>query len=319
MSHGLTQRANGFVEMAWAGAKPWHTLGNELTHGAPIEQWIEQAGMDWKIQRSKIRYHTDASGENFKMIEDSHVLFRSDTKDALGIVSAKYQVVQPREVLEFFRDIVGESGFELETAGTMFGGKRFWALARVGESAMVLDQDYINGYLLLSTSADGTLATTAGFKTIRVVCNNTLSMALKAKDARDVTINHKVKFDHARVKDQLGLVHGEFSNFMLAARRLAANPIKLEEAEALTEKLLVESRTVTKDDVTRATGYKRVLELFKHGAGNHGETAWDWLNGVTEWVDHEQRAKSDSHRMANAWYGKGDALKTQALELALSI
>lgn len=319
MSHELTKRADGRIEMAYVGDEPWHGLGQKLTEGAGIDEWIVQAGMDWKIKRSKVRYHTSHDPNDFREIPEQHVLFRDDSKEALGVVSAKYKVVQPREVLEFFRDLVGESGFSLETAGTLFGGKRFWALASVGEGAVVVGDDQVKPYLLLSTSADGTLATTAKFETVRVVCNNTLSMALRSKDKRDVSVSHKVAFDHEAVKQQLGLVHGSFAEFMRAARDLSGKRVVPALASTMTERLLVESKTVTKEDVQSASGYKRIMELFAHGKGNHGQTAWDWLNGVTQWVDHEQRAKSDSHRIANAWYGKGDALKTQALELAQAV
>jgi phage/plasmid-like protein (TIGR03299 family) len=318
--HALTERKDGFVEMAYVGDKPWHGLGQELAQGASIDHWKVQAGMDWRVKRAKVRYPTNMEGTDIRTMDDQHVLFRSDNKEALGVVSDKYKVVQPDECLEFFRDIVGSNGFELHTAGTMFGGRRFWALASIGEGATILGRDdLVNGYLLLSTSADGTLATTAKFTTVRVVCNNTLSMALSAKDARDIKISHRTSFNADAVKAELGIVKGAFGQFINASKKLAVTMVSTKEAHELTAALLVDSKAVTKADVTASSGYKSILSLFDHGKGNHGETAWDWVNGVTEYVDHVQRAKTDSHRMANSMFGKGDALKTMAFERALAI
>ena len=86
--------------------------------------------------------------------------------------------MQPHDVLGFYRDLVSVSGFELETAGVLKGGKKLWALARTGDEMMLSGMDQVKGYLLLATSCDGSLATTAQFTSIRVVCNNTLQMAV---------------------------------------------------------------------------------------------------------------------------------------------
>lgn len=320
--HGLTQRKDGFVEMAYYGDAAWHKLGNPLTLEQATEisdETLALSGMDWKAQRGIVRYATDREGTMMTM-DDQHVLFRSDTKAPLGIVSAKYNILQPKECMMFFKDICGLNGFTLSAAGTMFGGKRFWATAKIGEGACIMGRDdLVEGYLLLSTSVDGTLATTAKFTTVRVVCNNTLSMALSAKDARDIKISHRTEFNADRVKQELGIVRGTFGQFIDASRKLALVTINHKDAEKMTAQLLVDSKAVTKEDVTTASGYKTILNLFQHGKGNHGETAWDWVNGVTEYVDHVQRAKSDSHRMANSMFGKGDALKTMAFERALAV
>ena len=91
-------------------------------------------------------------------------------------VSQRYQVVQPREIFRgFYRDLTEVSGFELETAGGVKGGRKIWALAKTGQSMALRGNDVTNGYLLLATACDGTLATTAQFTGIRVVCNNTFS------------------------------------------------------------------------------------------------------------------------------------------------
>jgi phage/plasmid-like protein (TIGR03299 family) len=143
------------AEMAYVGEKAWHGLGQQVAEGATIEQMQTAAGMDWKICRSRVRYGADDAP---RIIEDKHVLFRNDTKAALGIVSDNYKIVQPAQVLEFFRDLTESNGFKLNTAGTLFDGRRFWALASVGEEAVIMGQDRVGGYLLLSTSCDGSLA-----------------------------------------------------------------------------------------------------------------------------------------------------------------
>lgn len=325
MAHALTQRKNGFVEMAYLGDIAWHGLGNELTEDEAVnidERALAKAGMDWKLLRSKVRYAVDRTGDESAFLEmpDQHVLFRSDSKEALGLVSASYNIVQPKEMLEFFRDIVSENGFKLNTAGTLFGGKRFWALASIGEEANVIGNDLMKGYLLITSSCDGTMATTVKPTTVRVVCNNTLGMALSTeKTASVIKVSHRTDFNHSKVKDQLGIVHGAFGSFMHATKRLAEHEISKMRAREMTARLLVESGTVTKADPETSNGFNSIMALFEGGKGNAGKTAWDWVNGVTEWVDHGQRAKSESHRIANAWYGKGDGLKTQAFERALEL
>lgn len=309
--HALTERKDGFTEMAYVGDAPWHGLGQRLTDDASIETWQQQAGMDWLVKRSRVRF-----GDS-QIFDDHHVLFRSDTKEPLGIVGKQYKIVQPPEVLEFFRDLVADNGFTLHTAGTMFGGKKFWALASINESAIITGLDKIEGYLLLTTSCDGSMATTAKFTTVRVVCNNTLSMALSAKDPSTITLSHKLVFDHKAMQAKLGIVTGSFEKFIAASRKLANVPCNMSDVRAMTADLL-QGKT-TREEVEDSKGYKGIIELFQHGKGNNGATLWDWVNGVTEYVDHGQRAKSESHRLANSWYGAGDSLKTEALEMAYAL
>ncbi|MCV2392652.1 DUF932 domain-containing protein, partial [Acinetobacter baumannii] len=173
--------AHQIETMAFVGQTPWHGLGNQLSPHRPIEVWAKQAGMDWRIESSNVSYMAkNARGQSIIMpYEEQRVLYRSDTHTPLSVVSQRYQEVQPKEILEFYRDLTEQSGFELETAGVLKGGKKFWALARTGQSAALKGKDVSNGYVLLATACDGTLATTAQFTSIRVVCNNTLAIALR--------------------------------------------------------------------------------------------------------------------------------------------
>lgn len=327
MTAAVTVRKNGFAEMAYVGEKPWHGLGQELAAGADLDTWKQAAGMDWRIQRSVVRYVTergDVDSSALRTMPEQHVLFRSDTKVALGLVSPKYKVVQPGEVLEFFQGLTDINGYTLNTAGTLFDGRRFWALASIGEEACVVGEDKIGGYLLLSTSCDGTLATTARFTTIRVVCNNTLGMALAGKARRESVIRHSSRFNAEVVKQELGLARDHFGEFLKASRQLAAKTIRNDAAETFVETLLKDSKMVVSEDVRKSKQFNKIMDLFK-GSAMGGTlisaegSAWGLVNAVTEFVDHHARAKTDSHRMASAWFGRGDDLKTEALERALAI
>lgn len=152
--------------MAYVNETPWHGLGNQLAAHQPIEVWAQQAGMNWRIEEAEVRFVSGMAGSTLGSIHafpEQKVLYRSDTKAPLSVVSSRYQVVQPESILEFYRDLVEVGGYELETAGVLKDGKKLWALAKTGQSATLKGRDRVNGYLLLSTSCDGSLATTAQF------------------------------------------------------------------------------------------------------------------------------------------------------------
>jgi phage/plasmid-like protein (TIGR03299 family) len=314
MSHEITVRATGRAEMAYAGETPWHGLGQKLEAGRSIEEWKAAAGMDWRVCRSRVRY---GEGPQQRVFEDKHVLFRSDTKDPLAVVSDSYKVVQPGEVLEFFRDLTTSAGFALETAGTLFGGRKFWALARIGECAVIAGHDKIDGYLLLATSCDGTMKNTAKLVTTRVVCNNTLTMARDETGRGTVKTGHRSVFDPNAVKDQLGIARNTWGDFLTTARGLAKISMNNETASEFVGRLLKDEKVVAREDVTASPQYQKIMDLFK-GQAMGGTllsaegTAWGVLNAVTEFVDHHARGTSASHRLDSALFGRGDALKSTA-------
>lgn len=337
MSHELTTRQDGFVEMAYAeGVDRWHGLGNELRHGASIEEWQVASGTDWLIRRTPAYYYADRAGTDLRAWADKTVLVRSDTGAPLGMVSPDYKIVQPYEMLEFFRDLVATHGFELETAGTLFGGAQFWALAKTTE-VIINGWDKIGGRLLVNSSADGSRATTARDTTVCVVCNNTLSAALSNSSKRVVSVRHREDFDIKRVHEQLGLSVENFMHFAEAANNLSTIKVSAAAADHFVQTLLKAASSkkavagddedtdevVTDDAKSRKPrGMDLVLELF-NGAGlgstqpGRAGTAWGLVNAVTEYVDHISTAKTESHRMNRAWFGAGDTLKTMALEKAL--
>lgn len=243
MAHELTLNAAGAAEMAYVGAKPWHGLGQQLQAGATIEQWKAAAGMLWQIRRAAVRYFADEDtrGDCSQLMtaSDTSVLFRSDTLAKLGVVSPDYEIVQPGQVLEFFRDLVADQGMQLESAGTLFGGRRFWALAKMAAQD-VTPGDTVGGYLLLSTSADGSMATEARQTTVRVVCNNTLRAARSETGGRvaPVKLSHRSAYCDKKIKAQLGMSRENFEAAMERFRTLASIPVSEACAADFVRKLL---------------------------------------------------------------------------------
>lgn len=313
--------------MAYVGQAPWHGLGSALSPKQPLEIWLREAGMDWQIQESPVHFNADAIGNlgTIHSFAEQKVLFRSDTKAPLSVVSQRYQVVQPREVLEFYRDLTERSGYELETAGVLKGGRKLWALARTGQSTALKGNDVVNGYLLLATSCDGTLATTATPTTIRVVCNNTLTIAINGA-SQAIKVPHSTRFDSRAVKQQLGITVSQWDDFMYRMRTLAARPVKDHEAKAYLRSVLceVQAGKPVHTGLSNERALNKVLSMYDgHGRGAELEsakgTAWGLLNSVTEYVDHERRARSNEYRMDAAWFGQGAVIKQRALETALRL
>lgn len=313
--------------MAYAGQQPWHGLGNRLAPKQSIDAWTRAAGLDWQIESSEVRF---VSGNGnlgaIHAFPDQRVLYRSDTKAPLAVVSSRYQIVQPAEILEFYRDLTEAGNFELETAGALLGGRKFWALAKTGHSGTLKSKDEIRGYLLLATACDGTLATTAQFTSVRVVCNNTLKIAL-GESTGAVKVPHRSQFDAAAVKRQLGIAVSSWDAFMVRTKALAERKVTDSAAEAFFRRVLTYPSTNAADraaPVVNERALKAVNELYAgRGKGSTlasaAGTAWGALQATVEYVDHHRRARSDDHRRDSSWFGQGSVLKQRAWDEALKL
>jgi len=313
--------------MAYVGEEPWHGLGNQLAPDQPLEIWAQQSGMDWQIEESEVRFIAGNTGlGSIHAFPEQKVLYRSDTKAPLSVVSNRYQVVQPNAILEFYRDLTEVGGYQLETAGVLKGGKKLWALARTGQSATLKGRDEVNGYLLLATACDGTLATTAQFTSVRVVCNNTLAIAL-GDNTGAVKVPHRSRFDAQAVKQQLGIAISSWDMFMVRTKAMANCKVKPETAEAYFKRVLTYPTSAASGGTPTAVNdraIKSALDLFA-GRGRGADlasasgTAWGLLNAVTEYVDHQRKARSDDYRRDAAWFGAGATIKQKAWDEALKL
>lgn len=322
MAHLIENNAiTGKAEIAYLYKKPWHGLGQELTPDAPIEVWRKEAGLDWHAEVAPAMFWPQGAAAP-NIVEGRNVVFRNDTQQPLGVVTDRYKIHQPEEVLDFFNTLMQSAGFSLEVAGAIKGGKRIWALANVNKEACVLGHDAVKAYLLLSTSFDGSTATVGQFTSIRVVCNNTLSAADSEVAPSRFSITHGAKFDASLMRDKLGLVVGGFDGMMDKYRRLARSSVSTKELQQFMDKFFPKVYSEKQMQWQESRGYKKVMELFEGNAIGYGMTGtmgtkWGLLNAVTEYIDHDRGHNVDS-RISNAWFGNGNRLKSEAESLLLA-
>lgn len=321
MAHEIEKNElTGLDEIAYTGDRPWHGLGQELQKGASIEQWIDAAQMNWEVRGSVVKYDTDVGPASYT---GQQVLYRSDTLKPLSVVSDEFRVVQPREVLEFFRDLTQLHGMELSVAGCLFNGKRFWATAETGRAAEILPGDEVRGQLLLMTGVDGTLATSAKFVSTRVVCNNTLRLAIGETGGREVRRTHRQLFDAQSVKIDLGLLDGAWTQYIEQMKSLTTVKMSDDKAAEFFKKLVSTPKDAKFDNgMSRAT-INTVDELMYRlrnglGADSGRGTAWNVLNAVTEKYTHGTARRDQNRQFVNSVYGADANMKDKALEMLLA-
>lgn len=320
MAH-MIDFSNDRANMAFStsGGTPWHGLGISMDEAADLDQWRVAAGLEWSAIKTPEMYK-----HNGNTIESGEfILMRSDTGAKLGNCTERYKPVQPSEVTEFYRDLCSDYNFKLETMGSLDSGKRIWALAKTGDQFSIMGQDHVGSYLLLATSYDGTMATTAMFTSVRVVCHNTLTLANnKAESA--IRVPHSTNFDHHDVKIDLGIYSGQLKAFEEKANALAKVTVGKKQALDFIFNLLKEKEVDIEACSTRKAniiGNILDLHLGKAKGANFRSsqnTAWGLLNAVTEYVDHVQ-GNNVNNRFKSAQFGAGAKLKEKAFADILTL
>lgn len=327
MSHEL-DFTKGVAAIAYRGDVPWHGYGFEMEAGKTLDEWIVQAGMDYKVLKRDVFTYPDTTpwGVHRKVqIPKRKALIRSDTKDVLSIVSDTYKVVQPREVMYFFEDLITRLGFEMHTAGVLSDGNRVWALAKIGKDFTLNGVDQVEGYLLFATSYDGKFSTTAQFTSVRAVCWNTLSWAL-AKGENQATgvvrIPHSAEYCPEDVKQELGLMGDTgWVSFKDNVTKLADFKVTKRQAVEFFLELLGVDEDKASGRQLQST--KKLISFYESGPGSDfitsKNTTWGLINAVSYFTDHGRRAQTNGTRFNSASFGAGAQLKAQAFTKALAL
>ena len=326
MAH-LLDFSNARANMAYVGDTPWHDHGQKLTLDADLDTWVVEAGFNWEINKSAVQFVAPGDDPNLRTIPNRWVLSRSDTKAPLSVVSSNYRITQPKAVAEFFRTLVEAGGFKMETMGMLKGGAVYWAMAKADDSFDLGGGDIVLPYLLVASSADGTLANCAAFTTVRVVCWNTLSASVGGRgtmgkgESQGLRIPHSTDFKPDQVKQQLGLVAPAWEQFKVDAKELTKVVVSREEAMDYFLKVLYPNKKEFDLSIKRPA-LDNILSIYDSGVGQStktaANTAWGLVNAITRFYDHERPGDSDN-RLTSAWFGVGDTTKRRAWDEALKL
>lgn len=323
MAHNIAKTADGRDMSAWAGERPWHGLGKELPGLATAEEMIKAAGLDWEVGLVEVFTKTT-------LIDGYKAVVRQDTKDVLSIVGDRYRPIQNSRAFGFFDAIIGAGEASYEVAGGLGKGERIWILAKLPKDIRVgKSDDIVNPYFLLVNSHDGSKALSV-FKTpIRVVCQNTLSAALKGRSG-GINIRHTENATQniKKAQEALGLVAKYYDDLESVISRLSGIQISAKQLKKYVEEVFPANENATfstRTDNVRET----VTGLFTSGRGNDlpgvKGSIWAAYNGVTQYVDWDRspRGKNDeqrkNNRLASIWFGSGAAIKSKAWDSALEL
>lgn len=319
MAHEV-EMIDGVAQMAYAGEKPWHGLGVEVSNDLTPEQMMGKAGLNWDVQKAPLTY-TNSAGKMIK-VPGKQALIRSSDEKLLDVVGDDWNPVQNSEAFQFFSEYVLAGDMEMHTAGSLKGGKNVFALAKVKESFTILGEDQVDSYLLFSNPHQYGKAIDVRFTPIRVVCNNTLTMSLNMASKNQVKLNHRSVFDAETVKTTLGIAHEKFAKYKEMAEFLSTKKFSVENLIAYYNDVFPfthkSSEQITKVEDLSKNAKEAMAVLETQPGAQFGEgTWWQALNSVTYLTDHKMGRSADT-RMESAWFGVNQARKMKAVNRAVA-
>lgn len=327
--------AHEIGEMFYYGDEPWHRLGKRLEKPATLNEALVHGGLDWEVELLPLAL----AGEADSLAPQRSAVVRKDRKPGepgrvIGVVHPAFRPLQNREGLELFDSLLGRGERVYHTGGYLRQGEVVWLLARIPVDILLNGADVIQPYLLYSNSHDGSRAIDIRLTTVRVVCQNTLSLALSPQ-AKQMAFRRGHNGSYALLAEEakgffdfvtaqclqtqalftrLSQLECDRKAFDRFVRQLLPNPARPSTADR--------NPAVRRAFETRIAGIEaarqEVAGIFFQGIpalqiDPVGETGWGALNAVTAWVDHQQSIKGD--RYAHRMFGSGDALKSAALKI----
>lgn len=323
MSHEL-EVVNGEARMAYAGATPWHGMGNSVTDEDTMysaRKFMVAAGMD--TENEKVPLVTEDTHE----AADYYAVRRVSDKKILGTVGARYTILQNVEAFDWFQTWLDSKEVALHTAGSLFGGSRIWVMAKINRDPMeIAPGDVVEKYILLSHSHDGSLAVRAGFSAQRVVCWNTLSLAHKSDVSKLLRVKHgkNVHKNLENIRGTMDVINSEFEATAEQYRLLANKQVNQADVKKYVKQVFGLAADEKDEDIsTRQKNiFEEVIELMEAGKGNNlpsvKNSLWTCYNGVTEYLSYKA-GRTQDNRLNGLWFGQGAKMNELALQVALEM
>lgn len=282
MAHNISN-VNGINEVFVAGAPAWHNLGVNVSEAQTWEEAVKLAHLDWTVSKQQLKNPiTD------NLLDGQYALLRDDTHDFLSIVGNGYRPIQNVEIFDWCTALVENKEAKFASAGALNGGRTVWCLCELKNEFAVVKSDAHKTYLLAVDNRDKRSAT---LKVVdcRVVCNNTLSIAL-GEAGEFIKIRHSANADQ-KIFDLKALVAGVSANIRTLEdklKELSKKKVTAKSFEAVLTKLFPELDTSTSQQKMAA----QIAENFTRNDNNAVPaiqgTAYNLFNAFTEYADHNK-------------------------------
>lgn len=298
--------------MAYTNETPWHGLGYKVDKAQTVDQMMKVAKINWKVNKVPLFL------EDGSQVPDKFALTRSSDNRVLDISGKAYTPHQNRELFKFFDEYVKAGDAYMETAGSLRNGQMVWGLANLNASFKLKSKnnpnDEVKGYLLVMAPHIVGKASLAKLTTVRVVCNNTLDLALQDSTSPYFKLAHRTEMTDAviqQAKEQMGIARESLMSFADTAKNLQKLKLDLPEMLDVLSDVFGKGEITDLEDANRKI--KSIIDCTQHAPGAEYGTGWGLLNGVTYWADHVASRTADK-RLANSWLGKTNKQKSKVLK-----
>jgi phage/plasmid-like protein (TIGR03299 family) len=322
MAHKLNEN-NGKVSFAARGEKAWHGLGQYVSEAMTSEQAIELGGLNYTVEKRPLY----APGWAGTMVEaEGHFAnVRTDNNDVLGVVKGRYRIVQNKDAFGFFDTIIDKGEAIFETAGALGKGERIFVTAKLPED-MLVHGERVEKYIMLTNSHDGTSTIIAGFTPIRVVCNNTLTAALKNLDNK-VSISHTASAE-SRLKEAsrvMGIASKYMDEVNMTFESMTTRKLSDLELKYFIESVMKASIKEDKSDKEASTRMKNLVDQVYSFTITHPtqtteaayRTLWGAYNGISGYYNFLKDYKNADQKMKDMNYGYANDKISKAFDQAV--
>lgn len=330
MAHEIdfTTQAQGSAMFAYQPA--WHGFGTVVSEAQTSADALRIAGLDWTVALTDLAaIMPDGSHQP---IDTHRATMRTDTGKALGAVGLRYQPLQNRDAFAWMDEVMGEKLAIWHTCGSLRGGKDVWMLAKLPGNLEVCDRDVLDKYVLITNNHAGTGAVRLFPTSVRVVCANTLRLAISEVDSNksDAGLPLGLKLFHTagslgkrvqKAKELLGVIGKSHDEFAQAARSMLAKSLNTQQVSDYFGGL-VEGRS----DKNRSKVLTQLWNRFAlpTNEGSFKSNVWTAYNAASEWADHELRVTGRGEqrmerKFRSCLFGSAHSFKERAWASAIEM
>ena len=311
--------------MILARTSAWHGLGRVLPDTVTPAEALSTGGLSWTVEESASLtacfVGNDGTAER-AVVETHKTLRRSDDRSILSTVGADYSVLQNATLADIATSLGSEGKARVESAGSLFGGRKVFFLLHTDTLDIGRKGDTVQQYILLANAHDGTMSATVLPTSIRVVCNNTLTMALgAAKTAYRWRHTSGLSLRIEDIKSALATYRDAAKSDAEAMNALAGKPLTRDEIQSLWVDVLValdgkiEANPRTEQEARRkqkaVDALASMSRVFDTEARQFGATAWVAANAATNYIQFGRgNLKGDARVNSDLFGAYGDAKRT---------